>query len=176
MKIIIVTGMPGSGKEEFLNVARSMDIPFLRMGDLVREHYELNGCAEKGVRIGEFASLEREINGNGIWAQRAIEKMSGDIYLVDGCRSNNEVQEYKAISPDVIIVAIHASRETRYRRLVARGREDAPLNIDDFDSRDNREMGWGIGNTISLADIIIDNSSTLEDFQQRAREVLESLR
>ena len=36
MRILLIAGMPGAGKEELLNVARSMGVPFLRMGDIVR--------------------------------------------------------------------------------------------------------------------------------------------
>lgn len=40
MKILLIVGMPGAGKEEFLSVARSIGVPFIRMGDIVRELYE----------------------------------------------------------------------------------------------------------------------------------------
>ncbi|MBQ7979728.1 MAG: AAA family ATPase, partial [Candidatus Methanomethylophilaceae archaeon] len=53
MKILLVTGMPGAGKEELLNVARSMDIPFLRMGDIVREFHQTSGAAERGLSVGQ---------------------------------------------------------------------------------------------------------------------------
>ena len=37
MKILVVAGMPGAGKEELLKVAQSMGYSFLRMGDIVRD-------------------------------------------------------------------------------------------------------------------------------------------
>ncbi len=39
MRLVVVTGMPGAGKEELLNVAVSLGFPFVRMGDVVRECY-----------------------------------------------------------------------------------------------------------------------------------------
>ena len=176
MKILLVTGMPGAGKEELLNVARSMDIPFLRMGDIVREFHQTSGAAERGLSVGQVANGERELHGKDIWAKRAIERMSGDIFLVDGCRSLDEVYSYKGLSDSVYIIGVHAPRYIRYDRLVKRGREDAPNNMAEFDERDNRELGWGLGNVIALADIMIINDSDLESFQSKVKKELEALR
>lgn len=176
MRIMLITGMPGSGKEELLNVARSMGIPFLRMGDIVREFYAGSGAEAQGLSVGQVASRERELHGKDIWAERAIERMSGDLFLVDGCRSMDEVASFKKLGDEVYIIGIHAPRETRYERLVERGREDAPHSPEEFNARDGREMGWGLSDVVALADIMIVNDSSLEDFQSKVREVLEGLR
>ena len=173
MKILLIAGMPGAGKEELLNVARSMDIPFLRMGDIVREFYVSSGAAQQGLSVGQVANSEREINGKDIWAKRAIERMSGDVFLVDGCRSLDEVTSYRNLSDEVSIIAIHATPKERYERLVKRARDDAPHNMEEFSERDNREMGWGLGNVIALADVMIVNNSDLETFKARVVEALE---
>ncbi|MCL2143754.1 MAG: AAA family ATPase, partial [Methanomassiliicoccaceae archaeon] len=67
MKLIIVTGMPGAGKEELLNVAKGMGMPFVRMGDIVRDAYELRDISQKDMSVGEFAESERKRNGYDIW-------------------------------------------------------------------------------------------------------------
>ncbi len=176
MKILLITGMPGAGKEELLNVARSVGIPFLRMGDIVREFHETSGAAAQGLSVGQVANGEREKHGKDIWAKRAIERMSGDIFLVDGCRSMDEVHSYKGLSDQVYIIGVHAPRMIRYERLVARGRDDAPGDMKEFDERDNRELGWGLGNVIALSDILIINDSGLDEFKQKVKAELEALR
>ena len=176
MKLIVVAGMPGAGKEEFLNVARDMGIPFLRMGDLVRELYPKRGDEDRDLTLGQFANIERERHGYNIWAKRALERMSGNIYLIDGCRSMDEVRAYRNITDDVNIVAIYASPKTRYDRLVKRGRDDAPNNIDEFNQRDNRELGWGLGETMALADVMIINESSLDEFKDNVRKLMEEFR
>ena len=176
MKILLITGMPGAGKEELLNVARSMDIPFLRMGDIVRKFHATSGAAEKGLSVGQVANGEREKHGKDIWAKRAIEKMSGDLFLVDGCRSLDEVHSYRGLSDQVYIIGVHAPPEIRYERLVKRGREDAPKNLDEFHERDDREMGWGLGNVIALSDYMIVNDSDLDSFKDNVKRTLEALR
>jgi len=176
MRILLITGMPGAGKEELLNVARSMDIPFLRMGDIVRDFHASSGAAEKGLSVGDVANGEREKHGKDIWAKRAIEKMSGDLFLVDGCRSLDEVNSYKGLSDNVMIIGVHAPPMVRYDRLVKRGREDAPKDLAEFDERDRREMGWGLGNVIAQSDIMIVNDSDLDSFRAEAKAELEALR
>ena len=159
-----------------MNVARTLDIPFLRMGDIVREFYQTSGAAEKGMTVGQLANSERELHGKDIWAKRAIERMSGNIFLVDGCRSLDEVESYRKLSDDVHIIAVHASPSDRYRRLVKRARDDAPCNIEEFDARDRREMNWGLGNLIALSDIMILNDSDLESFHDMAHRILKELK
>lgn len=175
MKLIVVAGMPGAGKEEFLNVAIDMNIPFLRMGDLIRETYPRRSEEDMNLTMGQFASIERERYGYNIWAKRALEKMEGGLYLIDGCRSMDEVEAYRSLSDDVNIVAIHAPPKVRYDRLVKRQRDDAPRNLDEFNARDEREMGWGLAILIALADRLILNDTTLGKFRSEAREYLESI-
>ena len=175
MKLIVVAGMPGAGKEEFLNVARDMDIPFLRMGDLVRELYPKRGDEDRDLTLGQFANIERERHGYNIWAKRALERMSGNIYLIDGCSSMDEVMAYRSLSDDVNIIAIHAPPRIRYDRLVKRQRDDAPRNVEEFDARDSREMGWGLANVIALSDHLIVNDGSLEKFREEASAYLRSI-
>lgn len=166
MRLIITAGMPGSGKEEFLNAAQEYGFPFVRMGDIVREFYAKRGDSDRDLSTGQFANIERERHGFDIWAKRAVEKMSGDIFMIDGCRSMDEVRAYKNITDDVTVIGIFASPSTRYERLVKRARDDAPKNIEEFQARDRREMNWGLAETLALADYLIINESTVDEFRK----------
>jgi len=176
MKLIIVAGMPGSGKEEFLKTAEGMGIPFLRMGDIVRETYPDRSDAYKHMSIGEYAEAERKAHGYDIWAKRSLERMSGYIFLIDGCRSTDEVNAFRSLTDDVTVVAIHSSPEDRYRRLVERNRNDAPSGKREFEERDEREIGWGLAETIALADVMIPNGSTLDEFRKASADALNEMR
>lgn len=177
MKLIAVAGMPGAGKEEFLTAATAVGIPFVRMGDVVREHYASSGAEGRGMTVGEYASSERRAHGPDIWARRVMEKAGdGGICLIDGCRSRDEVDTFVGLGGDVTVVAVHASPSVRYERLVKRARSDAPVDYDSFRERDSRELGWGAGEVIALADHIIPNMTSLEDFHSRARALLEAVR
>ena len=175
MKLIVVAGMPGAGKEEFLNVAIDMGLPFIRMGDLVRELYAKRSEEDRDLNLGQFANVERERHGYNIWAKRALERMSGSIYLIDGCRSMEEIKAFRGLSDDVNIVAIHAPPKVRYERLVKRQREDAPKNTEEFEARDTREIGWGLAEVVALADRLILNDGPLERFREDATAYLRSV-
>ena len=176
MKLILTTGMPGAGKEEFLLAASDSGIPFLRMGDIVREFHAKRSEEDRDLSVGQLANLDRQRYGFDIWAKRAMEKMYGDIFMIDGCRSMDEVRAYRNISDDVNIVGIFASPATRYDRLVKRGRDDAPKNIEEFQARDTRELGWGLGETMALADYMIINESSLEDFKRDVKKLMGDFR
>ena len=75
MKLILTTGMPGAGKEEFLLAASDSGIPFLRMGDIVREYHAKRSEEDKDLSVGQLANLDRQRYGFDIWAKRALEKM-----------------------------------------------------------------------------------------------------
>ncbi len=176
MRLIVVTGMPGAGKEEFLSAGIDAGVPFVRMGDVVREFYAASGSAEKGITVGQFADGERKSEGTDIWARRAIERMYGDVFIVDGCRSMAEIGSFRSLGADVRIVAVHASPSVRYDRLVKRAREDAPHNREEFDARDARELSWGVGEVIALCDHMTVNMSSIEEFHEESAALLRSLK
>jgi len=172
MNLIIIAGMPGAGKEELLSVAKGMNIPFIRMGDIVREYHSNRPSEDANLSVGQFAGIERNRRGSNIWAKRALDRMYGNIFLVDGCRSMEEILAYRELSNAVNIIGIHSSPKTRYTRLVKRARDDAPANIDEFNARDNREISWGLAEVIALSDLLIVNEGTLQDFYSDAANVI----
>ena len=54
MRMIVVTGMPGAGKEEFLSAGIKAGVPFVRMGDVVRDTYAQSGAEAEGLSVGQF--------------------------------------------------------------------------------------------------------------------------
>ncbi|OPX57576.1 MAG: hypothetical protein A4E30_01656 [Methanomassiliicoccales archaeon PtaB.Bin215] len=100
-----------------------------------------------------------------------------DDTLIDGCRGMSEVNVFRqAFGEHVKIVAVHSAPSTRYPRLVSRARSDAPSDRQEFDERDKRELSWGLGETIALADAMIVNEGTLDDFRKDALALLKELR
>jgi dephospho-CoA kinase len=178
MKIIAFTGMPCSGKSEAVNVAMSMGIPVVRMGDAVWEETKKRGLELNDKNVGRIAQEMRETHGKDIWAQRTISKIrslsSPECVIVDGVRSIEEVDTFKTVlGSDFVLIAINASDETRMKRVLKRKRVDDNTNIKDFEERDKRELSWGLGKVLSVADIIVDNDNGLDEFQERIRRILQ---
>lgn len=158
-----------------MSVALELGYRVRRMGDVVRAEALRNNVPPQDV--GRFAHEERQRHGYDIWAKRVVPLVDHPDTLIDGCRGMSEVSVFrKAFGEHVKIIAVHSAPSTRYPRLVKRGRADAPKDRAEFDERDRRELGWGLGETIALADVLLVNEGSLESFHAEARVVLEGLK
>lgn len=176
MKILVTTGMPGSGKEEFLKICQARGAKIVRMGDIVRQKAKEFGLEPSDASVGALANEERKRYGMDIWAKRTIPFVGGDFVVIDGTRGLDEVQAFKhAFGDDLKTVAIHTSAKTRFERLQARSRPDQPTTRAEFDQRDRRELEWGLGDAIALADHVIVNESTIDDLKESVDVLLDTI-
>lgn len=175
MKLIVTVGMPGSGKDELVEVARQMGLATLKMGDLVRDETRRRGLPLTNANVGRVANEEREKHGPGIWAQRAVPKLIETKMLVDGCRSDTEVTVFRHNFGDLFVLGIFSSPESRYDRMERRSRGDDGASLQEFFDRDRRELKWGIGNAFALCDGMLINEGPLDDFRRSARQALERI-
>jgi dephospho-CoA kinase len=176
MKILVTTGMPGSGKEEFLKICERRGAKIIRMGDIVRAKAKEFGLEPSDASVGTLANEERKRYGMDIWAKRTIPYVGGDLVVIDGTRGPDEIRAFKrAFGDDLKVIAIHASTKTRFERLLARGRPDSPATRAEFDQRDRRELDWGLGEAIALADHMIINESSLQDLERDVDLLLDSM-
>ncbi|HZY70295.1 MAG TPA: AAA family ATPase [Thermoplasmata archaeon] len=175
MKLIVTVGMPGSGTDELAEVARRMDLASLKMGDLVRDETRRRGLQLTNQNIARIATEEREKHGPGVWAQRALPKITETKMLVYGCRSDSEVTVFRHHFGDLYVLAVYSSPEARYDRMVRRSQAQNGPGLQEFYERDRRELKWGIGNALALADGMLVNEGSLDEFRTKAREALERI-
>ncbi|OPY33250.1 MAG: hypothetical protein A4E32_00926 [Methanomassiliicoccales archaeon PtaU1.Bin124] len=173
--VMVIAGMPGAGKEEFVSVAMEMGYDVVRMGDVVRAEAAKQGVAATDQGVGGFATSERQKHGYDIWALRAVEHVKNPRTIIDGSRGLMELAVYKQRLKDVVLVAVHSGPKTRYPRLRSRGRYDAPKTWDEFAARDDRELSWGLGSIIAMADVMIVNEGTLEEFKSSCMQFLREM-
>lgn len=174
MRLICVTGMPGSGKEEFAKVAEENGIKVIRMGDVVRAEAEKRRLEFSDGNVGGLANSERHSLGYGIWAQRTLPLLSGDVEVVEGIRCPQEIEVFRNLvgQGELDIVAIHSSPATRRKRLMQRARRDDVMSEQEFAERDKRELNWGICSVIAVADHMIVNEGTLDELRSKSLELL----
>jgi dephospho-CoA kinase len=166
--------MPGCGKEEVLAVAQTVGFSIVRMGDVVREEVRRRGLPISDASVGGLAHAERQAHGFGIWAERTVPRIHGDHVLVDGLRGRAELEVFRrAFGDELTVIAVHASPKTRYERMLRRGRTDDAGTIEAFRARDTRELGWGLGDVIATADVMLVNESSLEALHEAAKVALE---
>ncbi len=176
MRVIGTVGLPGSGKGEFATVARELGVPVVTMGDVIRAE-----CRNRGLdpadHHGEIAQKLREEDGPLAIAERSIPMIrdaldDSDTVLVDGLRSGDELDRFRdEFGDDFTLVAIEAPFEERAERIETRGRDNTAEET--LRDRDERELGFGMGEAMDRADVRIENDGTLEAFREQVREVLE---
>ena len=151
--------MPGAGKSTIADGLKSKGYEIVNMGNAVREEAKKRNLESSRENLGKLMLELREKNGPGAIAELIkpeIESSSSNVILVDGGRSNDEIQVLKKFG-NVKLLAIHASTGTRFDFLQKRGRSDDPQTQEHFEERDNRELGVGISNSIALSDYAISN-------------------
>jgi dephospho-CoA kinase len=157
--------MPGAGKSTIADGLKSKGYEIVNMGNAVREEAKKRNLESSRENLGKLMLELREKNGPGAIAELIkpeIESSSSNVILVDGVRSNDEIQVLKKFG-NVKLLAIHASTGTRFDFLQKRGRSDDPQTQEHFEERDNRELGVGISNSIALSDYAISNIGLSKD-------------
>ena len=178
MRIIGTVGLPGSGKGEAAAVAREAGIPVVTMGDVIREACRARGL-DPSEHHGRIAKALREEEGEAAIAERCLphvrEALDGSaVVLVDGLRSMVEVETFEAaFGEDFLLVSVEAPFEVRAERLGARGRDESDLDREDLRTREERELGFGMGEVMASAVVVIENTDSLEAFRDRIGRVLD---
>jgi dephospho-CoA kinase len=178
MTVLGTVGLPGSGKGEAAAVARAAGVPVVTMGDVIRE-----ACRDRGLdpaqHHGEVAKALREEGGPGAIAERSLPKVESaldgaETVLVDGLRSPAEADRFEAAFGDAfVLVSVEAPFETRAERLADRGRDDTDVDREALREREERELGFGMGDVMERADVTVENTGSLDAFHGRIRELLD---
>ena len=171
-------GMPGSGKSVAADVAREMNIPVVVMGDVIREEAARRGLDPTDKNLGAVGNDLREKEGPDAIAARCLAKIretEAPVVVVEGIRSKSEVDLFRKSSNGFQLIEVYVPDEVRLARIRSRGRSDDANESDlaaAVASRDARELGWGMGEAIRAADLRIENSGGVEEFEAKVREAL----
>lgn len=168
--------MPGAGKSTIANGLKSKNFEIINMGDEVRDEAKKRNLAPTSKNLGKLMLELREKNGLGAIAElihNKIKNSKSNVIVIDGIRSNEEINVLRKIGT-VKLLSVHASTDTRYNFLSDRGRSDDPKNRENFDERDNRELGVGISAPIALADESISNNDiTINQLIENAYKIIQ---
>jgi dephospho-CoA kinase len=178
MKVIGVVGMPASGKGEFSGIASGMGVPVIVMGDMIRKAVMEAGLEPDDKNFGATANRLRAERGMDAIARLCIPEIlrqTAPLVLVDGIRGDTEVALFRTHFPGFTLISIESSFEDRLERIAARARSDDFTTAEELRTRDTRELGWGLGNALKVADIRIENKGSLPEFTERVRTLLREL-
>ena len=173
--VIGLVGMPGAGKSLVVEAALHRGYAVVVMGDVVREETRKRGFELNPKNVGQVMLELRKTGGNGVIAEKCVPKIQdaeSEQIIIDGLRSLHEADVFKTHFPNFSLVAVHASPETRFKRLNSRGRSDDSNMWEVFRERDLRELSVGLGNAIAMAEHIIVNENTRKETNEKVEEVL----
>jgi dephospho-CoA kinase len=161
-KIIVIIGMPASGKDIARKYAEAEQYPYISTGDIVRAEVKKRRLTANAENMATLSDELRGKDGLGVtkMALAAALDKEADLIFLEGMRSWPEIELIKN-NTECFVVAIIAPRAIRLARVRERGREDD--SVEHFTKRDWREINYGLATCIALADDYVLNIGTVED-------------
>jgi len=181
MNVYCITGYPGSGKSTATEYIRGKR-PVIVMGDIVRRlaKEKSNISEDNGREIGEWATEQREENGQTVFAEETCEIIqreykTSEKIVIDGIRSVQELEVFENEFDTVTIIYIHTPFDMRYERITERGRdsEEKDYTKKTLRERDAQEENWGLDGIINRADVQINNTDSLQSLYTELDDILQ---
>jgi dephospho-CoA kinase len=150
--------------------------------------------------LGRIGNALRAAEGPDAVARRTLEKAKAtgkDLVVVDGLRSREEADFFRAHADEFHLVEVSAPAEARLKWLAERGRPDDPgrsMASDEetdadarmisscqepdsraaaaLEQRECRELSWGMCEAMKAADMKLRNDGSLDDFRRNVKELL----
>jgi len=174
--IIGVAGRNGAGKGEFVQFLEARSFTALSLSDAIRRELADRGVSETRERMIETGQEMRRKAGPGALAQSLAKQLLPDRnYAIDSIRHPVEVEILRnhagATGHAFHLVWVDAKLETRFERMLKRGRPGDPATVDELEVLEARESGSDDPNAQQLdaveaqADFRLANDTSLEDFQ-----------
>lgn len=177
--IIAIVGLPGAGKSEASDYFKEKNIPVIRFGAITDKALEVKGQPETQEYEKDFRENLRKEFGMAAFAIKNESRINealedSDIVVLDGLRSWEEYEYLKSKLTKLLLLAIYASPLIRHQRLKVRKLRH--LSIQESINRDIAEIiNLNMAPPIALADYLIKNETSLEDFRRELNNFLKKI-
>lgn len=169
MLLEVIVGRSGAGKSTFVEAMGISDEYHCVLSQPMVDEVRRRG---QSVDHDHIHSLAKEWYANNKWWQ--IEYLlewakNKPFVLVDGLRYAFELSKLRELFPkDLLVIKINAMPEERFSRLKVRGK--IPLTTQEaFDQLEHDEsVDMGIEKVLFAADLVIENSGTVEELRNKA--------
>ncbi len=181
IKILAIVGMSGAGKSVAVKYLTDRGVPKVYFGGMIYKEMEKRGIAITPGSQREFREMIRRTEGKDWVVRQAIAEIddliaSGQKRIVlDGVYSWTEYRILKHRYPGLLtFVAVLADKAVRYHRLATR--PERPFTQQEAEERDYAETeNMEKGGPIANADYFIFNDGSVEDLQQKLKQILQKI-
>lgn len=159
-KLIILIGLPGSGKTTATNYLRGeFNLESLSAGDVVRDLCQKRGLPTTRDNLNICGGVLLNQQGYGHFGQLLLNKVTNNVAVIEGVRPIEVVKWLKNEVESTFVVFVDVAEEVRMNRLLTRG-EDMSI----FKKTILSSMETEIESFRPFADAVIANDGDTEKF------------
>jgi dephospho-CoA kinase len=179
MLVIGLTGRNCAGKDTVADLLVPRGFERHSLSDALREELRARGVAITRVALIAVGRELREREGPAVLAERMKRMVRTDRVVLVSVRSPAEVVSLRRL-PRFVLVEVAAPIDVRFRREMARRREQAPITFEAFSALEAMEESTDpnaqqLGATIRLADRVVENGGTKDALEAKVAALLEDL-
>jgi dephospho-CoA kinase len=178
MLVIGVAGMRAAGKSIINEVAKEMGINSVEMRSIVVEMMKEKGIEITNRSLREFADNLRKKEGYDIVARKMIEGINGmheKALVVNGIRGYDELKRFReTFGSNFVLVGVFAPQKTRFDRVIKRNLPEDPKSWDEFVWADEKELSWGVADSLAFSDYMVINTGSKEEMKEQAGKLLKN--
>ena len=170
--LVGLTGRNASGKSTLVEWFSSKGLRSVSCSDSIRKWLHDQGVDSTREALIEGGRELRRRGGPGILAEMLLETLDGEDAVVDSIRTPAEVEALRSRG-DFILIEVSASEDSRWERMVGRGRTGDPgeksvfLEQEAAESHAEDEAGQALVATGNMADVKIGNDGSIEDLEMK---------
>lgn len=183
MKVIGICGKLGSGKDAFADyLVRRHGFKKVVMSDIIMQEMKTDGIKDfDRQKLQEFSRDYKEKYGRDIWAKACIEFARKNRYrrvVISGLRDKTELEYFRTLGNDFVLVCITAEQEKRFKRIKSRKSiKDVELFADFIKQEvDELKIFDLLKECEELADYKISNDGMLVGLYAAAEDLMKKLK
>ncbi len=182
--LIGLTGPIGAGTDSVADVLKEKGFKWFSYSDVLREETRKRGIEINRKNLQDLGDELRLKEGRGVISKKIISNFAeGENYVFGNIRNRGEVDEFLMFGDGFVLIKVDAPIEIRFNRVKERGRENDPVDIDEFRKLEEKDLGIGQAeygqrhiDVFELADFIIVNDGNMEDLKKKIEIVLERIK
>jgi dephospho-CoA kinase len=174
-KILAIVGGSITGKGVVVDLLVGNGYKAFSGGDILREIATQRGISHNRADLIALSQELRSANGGDYLIREAIERMQheeGSKFVFDSIR--NPVELRPLINAGGFVLGVEASDDIRLQMSIARKRPGDPTTLQELLALKKREgddgqgeFGQNVDGLMLLADVVLQNDSTVEVFRDR---------